>query len=51
MYKEYTARPWARLFLVLHPNIALSELAYVRATCFVKAKFNNWGRGKNVKFS
>ena len=39
------------LFLVLHPNIALSELAYVRATCFVKAKFNNWGRGKNVKFS
>ena len=25
MYKEYTARPWARLFLVLHPNIALSQ--------------------------
>lgn len=24
MYKEYTARPETRLFLVLHPNIVLS---------------------------
>ena len=30
MYKEYTARPETRLFLVLHPNIALS--AYVKKT-------------------
>ena len=40
MYKEYTARPWARLFLVLHPNIALSPERRHLAHNFVSTPFS-----------